>query len=114
MLTGTDLREQEAFDPEAIPFATPRNKNNDQEIAITTSAQSSKSFVPPTSFYANPPEKKEKRKPLWVPCRVYFLDSFTNPQRRRHDPDAQDAVVMIFPTKEHEAKFNPRLFPPRG
>ena len=68
MLTGTDLSEQEALDPEAIPFATPRDKKDDQEIScppvVTISSQPSKSFVPPTSFYAKPPEKKEKRKPL--------------------------------------------------
>ena len=83
MLTGTDLHEREALDSEAIPFATPRNKKDEQEInspsVLITSLQSSKSFVPPTSFYANPLEKKEKRKPLWVPCRVHFLDSFTDP-----------------------------------
>jgi hypothetical protein len=77
ILTGVDLyeHEQEALDPEAIPFATPRIKNDDQEInspsVITTSLQSSKSFVPPTSFYANPPEKKENRKALWVPGALF-------------------------------------------
>jgi DNA repair and recombination protein RAD54B len=71
-LTGTDLSQNEAFDPDAIPFATPRDKDDEQETnnpsEITAALQPSKSFVPPTSFYGNPPEKKEKRKPLWVSC----------------------------------------------
>ena len=72
MLTGTDLSEQETLDLEAIPFATPKDKNNDQDIdsssAATVAPQHSKGFIPPTSFYAKPPEKKENRKPLWVLC----------------------------------------------
>ena len=67
-VTGTDFSEQEAFDPEAIPSATPRDKNNDQGTnspsVATVASQPFKGFVPPTSFYAKPPEKKGKRKPL--------------------------------------------------
>lgn len=75
MVTSTDLSEQEAFDHDSIPFATPRDKNDSQETndppAITTSPQPQKAFIPPTSFYAKPSEKKEKQKPLWV-SRVLF------------------------------------------
>ena len=70
-MTGIDLSEQEALDPEVVPSATPGDNNDDQEAnnsSITTVAsQSFKTFVSPTSFYAKPPEK-EKRKPLWVSC----------------------------------------------
>ena len=66
-LNGTDHSEQEAFDPEATPFATPRDNDGNQEInkplEVSVASQPVKSFVPPTSFYAKPPEK-EKRKPL--------------------------------------------------
>lgn len=66
-LTGVDLSEQEALDPEAIPVTTPRDKSDDREtnnppVAAAVS-QPSKAFVPPTPFYAKLPEKKEKRKP---------------------------------------------------
>jgi len=68
-VTGIDLSEQEAPDPELIPSATPGDKNDDQETnnspVTTITSQPFKSFVSPTSFYAKPPEK-EKRKPLWV------------------------------------------------
>lgn len=40
--------------------------------------------------------------------RVYFPDSFIHLSCHRHDPDAGNAVVMIVPPKEHEAKFNPK------
>jgi len=70
-VTGIDLSEQEALDPEVAPSATTGDKNDDQEAnnsPVTTAApQSFKSFVSPTSFYAKPPEK-EKRKPLCVSC----------------------------------------------
>ncbi|KAF9653003.1 hypothetical protein BDM02DRAFT_3266009 [Thelephora ganbajun] len=93
MLTGTDLSEQEAFDPEEISSATPRDKNDDQKTDhssdTTVASQQFKTFIPPTSFYAKTPENKEKREPL-------------------HDPDAENAVVMVVPTKEHETKFNPK------
>ena len=71
-LTGTDPSEQEALDPEATPYATLREKNGDKErddSSVTAATlQPIKTFVPPTSFYAKPLEKKEKRKPLWVQC----------------------------------------------
>ena len=70
-MTGIDLSEQEALDPEVIPSATPGDKNDDHETdnsSVTTVApRSFKTFVSPTSFYAKPSEK-EKRKPLWVSC----------------------------------------------
>jgi len=40
---------------------------------------------------------------------VYLRDTFTHLQCHRHDPDAENAVAMIIPTKEHEAKFNPKF-----
>lgn len=70
IVNGADLSEQEALDPEAIPSAAPRDKDDDQEAndpsVATATSQPFKAFIPPTSFYAKPPEKKEKRKPLWV------------------------------------------------
>ena len=69
MLTGTDLSEQDALDPEATAA---RDRSDDREANSSSipaaASQPFKNFVPPTSFYAKPPEKKEKRKPLWVPC----------------------------------------------
>jgi len=71
-LSGTDLSEREALDPEAVPSATPSDESDGREStnspAVTAVSQPSKTFIAPTSFYAKPPENKEKRKPLWVPC----------------------------------------------
>ena len=67
-MTGIDLSEQEALDPEVVPSPTPGDNDDDHEAnnsSITVASQSFKAFVSPTSFYAKPPEK-EKRKPLWV------------------------------------------------
>lgn len=69
-LTGIDLSEQEALDPEAIPATTQGDKADDRETnnssVAAAASQPFKAFIPPTSFYAKPPEKKEKRKPLRV------------------------------------------------
>ncbi|EPT02698.1 hypothetical protein FOMPIDRAFT_1160247 [Fomitopsis schrenkii] len=51
-----------------------------------------KNFIPPTSFYGKAPAKPKPRGPL-------------------HDPDAEWAVVMKAPTKEHAAKHNKKNLP---
>ena len=58
-------------------------------------------------FMPIPPRRKKNEN--LCKLRVYFRDPFTHIQSYRHDPDAENAVVMIVPTKEHEAKFNPRF-----
>ncbi|KAL4080204.1 P-loop containing nucleoside triphosphate hydrolase protein [Scleroderma yunnanense] len=57
----------------------------------TIHQRSPKGFVPPTSFYGQPPAKKVNG-PL-------------------HDPAATGAVVMKTPTKEHSEKFNKKGLP---
>ncbi|KAJ4468275.1 RAD54B protein [Lentinula aciculospora] len=46
-------------------------------------------YIPPTSFYAVPPRPKKPVGPL-------------------HDPDAENAIVMKAPTKEHLERYNKR------
>jgi hypothetical protein len=64
-VTGTDLSEQEALDPEAIPSATPRDKRQETSNSSVTNVASQpyQTLITSTSFYAKPQEK-EKRKPL--------------------------------------------------
>ena len=40
---------------------------------------------------------------------VHFRDASIHLWCHRHDPDAEDAVVMITPSKDHEVKFNPKF-----
>ncbi|KAL6308182.1 SNF2 family N-terminal domain-containing protein [Sparassis latifolia] len=51
-----------------------------------------KTYIPPTSFYGQAAPKQKPKGPL-------------------HDPDAEGAVVMKAPTKEHVAKYNRKNLP---
>ncbi|KZT68291.1 hypothetical protein DAEQUDRAFT_692777 [Daedalea quercina L-15889] len=51
-----------------------------------------KKFIPPTSFYGKAPARPKPKGPL-------------------HDPNAEGAIVMKAPTKEHAAKHNKKSLP---
>lgn len=61
-------------------------------------------FVAPASFYGTTIKPKPKG-PLYVDRKQKSIHS-TNRIRTRHDPNAEGAVVMKAPTKEHLKKFN--------
>ncbi|KAJ3788608.1 P-loop containing nucleoside triphosphate hydrolase protein [Lentinula aff. detonsa] len=82
------------------PFVSPSklvSPENEPEFESAPHASSSASvtlsnrYIPPASFYAVPPRPK-KSGPL-------------------HDPDAEDAVVMKAPTKEHIERYNKKERP---
>ncbi|KAJ3749171.1 SNF2 family N-terminal domain-containing protein [Lentinula detonsa] len=81
------------------PFVSPSklvSPENEPDSAPHASSSASVSclsnrYIPPVSFYAVPPRPK-KSGPL-------------------HDPDAEDAVVMKAPTKEHIERYNKKERP---
>ncbi|KAG6813679.1 hypothetical protein H0H92_008527 [Tricholoma furcatifolium] len=98
MINGKEVELDSQVEPSQLPdiIGAPEASNNDKSTVEDDHngndqpseklyEQISK-FVSPTSFYAAPIAKKPKG-PL-------------------HDPDAEDAIVMKAPTKEHIKKFN--------
>ncbi|KAG6330522.1 hypothetical protein ID866_8566 [Astraeus odoratus] len=93
-ITGVEVEGDEASAEEVVdnsPFSVPilapsfssRKENVPQSVV---SQQSPQGFIPPTSFYGQRLVKK--------------------PSGSLHDPDAEGAVVMKTPTKEHSDKYN--------
>ncbi|KAN0090963.1 P-loop containing nucleoside triphosphate hydrolase protein [Tylopilus felleus] len=85
--------EEETSDPEDVSLDAivivqqdrPSKKENIPQATVH------KHFVPPASFYGELPKKR--------------------PSGPLHDPDADGAVVMKAPTKEHAEKFNKKNLP---
>ncbi|KAI0940481.1 hypothetical protein AcW1_003665 [Taiwanofungus camphoratus] len=78
--------------PEQSSFLLQARHKNDGNDAKDASTSSLRKFIPPTSFYGQPPPKPKSRGPL-------------------HDPSAEGAVVMKAPTKEQASKFNKKNLP---
>ncbi|KAF9222619.1 hypothetical protein BS17DRAFT_802837 [Gyrodon lividus] len=74
--------------PPTLNVTLPQARSSKENVPQATSP---KEFIPPASFYGQPPKKKSNG-PL-------------------HDPEAEDAVVMKAPTKEHSDKFNKKGLP---
>ncbi|KAH9830730.1 SNF2 family N-terminal domain-containing protein [Rhodofomes roseus] len=74
-------------------LVTSRRDSADTSSSPSTNSPAAlKKFVPPTSFYGKAPAKPKARGPL-------------------HDPNAEGAIVMKAPTKEHAAKHNKKNLP---
>ncbi|KAH9924448.1 P-loop containing nucleoside triphosphate hydrolase protein [Fomitopsis serialis] len=82
----------------AQPSFLVKSRRDSAETSSSPSANSPaalKKFVTPTSFYGKAPAKPKPRGPL-------------------HDPNAEGAIVMKAPTKEHAAKHNKKNLPTVG
>ncbi|KAJ3805914.1 SNF2 family N-terminal domain-containing protein [Lentinula lateritia] len=79
---------------EALPFTNKYApvENEPAPVPPSPALPSLNRCVPPASFYAVPPRLKKSIGPL-------------------HDPDAEDAVVMKPPTKEHMDRYNKKQRP---
>ncbi|KAH7888361.1 P-loop containing nucleoside triphosphate hydrolase protein [Phlebopus sp. FC_14] len=76
--------------PSHTSFLLQSRKENVSRAPIPTRS-ALKEFVPPTSFYGHTPKN--------------------NPNQPLHDPEAEGAVVMKTPMKEHWEKFNKKGLP---
>ncbi|KIJ67587.1 hypothetical protein HYDPIDRAFT_127687 [Hydnomerulius pinastri MD-312] len=94
--------EEQVADPEVDDAEQPTSPSNlssllqarsatKENVPQATSLQPPKEFVAPASFYGQVPKRK--------------------PNEPLHDPEAEDAVVMKSPTKQHSDKFNKKGLP---
>ncbi|TDL24190.1 hypothetical protein BD410DRAFT_745512 [Rickenella mellea] len=100
--TDLEARGPLAADDDATPVvisvtstrkaAIPVLENDEEPPVRASTAASLTKFVAPTNFYAKPSDPNKGKGPL-------------------HDPNADGAVVMKAPTKEHEKKYNTKNRP---
>lgn len=77
------------------------------KVAVSPIAKLASTFVTPTSFYGTPVKKRPKG-PLWAINCCHWLSPI---DILSHDPEAESAVVMKAPTKEHIKRFNKKYAP---
>ena len=115
-ITGTSIEIENDYDTGLLDVShsssvhSPSSHRMDGSSSpMRNTTSSAKKFIPPTTFYSNTaPRKHPKPKgPLFVT--FVIVNALHNSQPHRHDPDAEDAVVMKAPTEEHISRFNRKL-----
>lgn len=91
-----------------LPQARVTSSGNSLGAPQLAGSTSIKKYVAPVSFYGAPANPKPTG-PLCVESASFHCSFLIWLNLYRHDPNAEGAVVMKAPTKEHAKKFNKKF-----